>query len=82
VVDHQPPLVRLDRSRGALSDGVPVEGCFVWSLLDSFEWSLGSSERFGIVYVDFETLERVPKASMPTATSSHDVCALLAGPSQ
>ena len=47
----------------AIADGVPVAGYFVWSLLDNFEWSRGYSQRFGIVYVDFETLERVPKAS-------------------
>jgi beta-glucosidase len=47
----------------AIDDGVPVAGYFVWSLLDNFEWSRGFSQRFGIVYVDFETLERVPKDS-------------------
>ncbi len=47
----------------ARADGVPLEGYFVWSLLDNFEWSEGYSKRFGIVYVDFETLERVPKSS-------------------
>jgi beta-glucosidase len=47
----------------ALDDGVEVDGYFVWSLLDNFEWSRGYSQRFGLVYVDFETLERVPKAS-------------------
>ena len=47
----------------ALEAGVPLAGYFVWSLLDNFEWSQGYSQRFGIVYVDFETLERVPKAS-------------------
>ncbi len=47
----------------AVTDGVPVAGYFVWSLLDNFEWSRGYSQRFGLVYVDFETLERVPKAS-------------------
>jgi beta-glucosidase len=40
-----------------------VRGYFLWSLLDNFEWAFGFSRRFGIVYVDFETLERVPKAS-------------------
>ena len=38
-------------------------GYFLWSLLDNFEWAFGFSRRFGIVYVDFETLERVPKDS-------------------
>ena len=41
----------------------PSAGYFLWSLLDNFEWALGYTKRFGIVYVDFETLERVPKAS-------------------
>jgi beta-glucosidase len=47
----------------AIADGVPVGGYFVWSLLDNFEWSFGYWKRFGIVYVDFPTLERVPKSS-------------------
>jgi beta-glucosidase len=47
----------------AIADGVPVEGYFVWSFLDNFEWSFGYSKRFGIVYVDYTTLERVPKDS-------------------
>jgi beta-glucosidase len=53
----------VDAISRALGDGVPLAGYFVWSLLDNFEWSRGYSQRFGIVYVDFETLERVPKAS-------------------
>ena len=51
------------RSRDAICGGVPVRGYFLWSLLDNFEWAFGFSRRFGIVYVDFETLERVPKDS-------------------
>ena len=46
-----------------MEQGVPVRGYFVWSLLDNFEWAFGYTRRFGIVYVDFETLERVPKTS-------------------
>jgi beta-glucosidase len=53
----------VDAVARALDDGVPLAGYFVWSLLDNFEWSRGYSRRFGIVYVDFETLERVPQAS-------------------
>jgi beta-glucosidase len=53
----------IDAVGRALAAGVPVDGYFVWSLLDNFEWALGYTKRFGIVYVDFETLERVPKAS-------------------
>ncbi|SMX31382.1 GH1 family beta-glucosidase [Octadecabacter ascidiaceicola] len=49
--------------RRAIADGVPVEGFFVWSLLDNFEWALGYEKRFGLVHVDFETLQRTPKAS-------------------
>jgi beta-glucosidase len=47
----------------AISDGVPVHGYFVWSLLDNFEWASGYSKRFGLLYVDYPTLERVPKSS-------------------
>jgi beta-glucosidase len=53
----------VDAALRARADGVPLDGYFVWSLLDNFEWSEGYSKRFGIVYVDFETLERVPKSS-------------------
>jgi beta-glucosidase len=53
----------IDAVMQARDDGVPVDGYFVWSFLDNFEWSLGYSKRFGIVYVDYTTLERVPKDS-------------------
>jgi beta-glucosidase len=53
----------LDAIARAIEAGAPVHGYFVWSLLDNFEWALGYSKRFGIVFVDYETLERVPKAS-------------------
>jgi beta-glucosidase len=47
----------------AIDQGAPVRGYFVWSLLDNFEWGWGYSKRFGLVYVDYPTLERVPKDS-------------------
>lgn len=43
--------------------GVDLRGYFVWSLLDNFEWGFGYSMRFGIVRVDYDTLERIPKDS-------------------
>jgi len=49
--------------RGAMDDGVPVRGYFCWSLLDNYEWALGYDKRFGLVHVDFESLQRTPKAS-------------------
>jgi beta-glucosidase len=47
----------------ATSAGVPVNGYFVWSLLDNFEWAWAYWKRFGLVYVDYPTLERIPKES-------------------
>ncbi|WP_199813344.1 GH1 family beta-glucosidase [Streptomyces aureocirculatus] len=47
----------------ALDAGVDVRGYFVWSLLDNFEWAEGHGQRFGLVHVDYGTLERTPKAS-------------------
>ncbi|MFH0244216.1 GH1 family beta-glucosidase [Streptomyces sp. HK10] len=49
--------------RRAIADGADVRGYFLWSLLDNFEWAYGYSKRFGTVYVDFESLARVPKSS-------------------
>jgi beta-glucosidase len=47
----------------AISAGVDLRGYLVWSLLDNFEWAFGYDKRFGIVYVDYETQQRVPKGS-------------------
>ena len=47
-----------EAARTALESGIPLRGYFVWSLLDNFEWAHGYGYRFGIVHVDFETLER------------------------
>lgn len=50
-------------ARRAIEAGVPLAGYYLWSFLDNFEWAHGYAQRFGIVYVDFETLERTPKKS-------------------
>jgi beta-glucosidase len=50
-------------ARRAISDGVPLRGYFVWSLMDNFEWALGYGKRFGIVHVNYDTQERTLKDS-------------------
>jgi len=47
----------------ALGRGVNLKGYFVWSLLDNFEWAHGYSKRFGLIFVDYATQRRIPKAS-------------------
>lgn len=47
----------------AIAAGVPVEEYTAWSLTDNFEWSEGFGQRFGLVYVDYDTGERTPKSS-------------------
>lgn len=46
-----------------IEEGGNLQGYYVWSLMDNYEWSFGYSKRFGIIYVDYETLERTPKES-------------------
>ena len=53
----------LAAARRALAAGVKLRGYFVWSLLDNFEWAEGYSRRFGVIYVDFDSQKRTPKAS-------------------
>jgi beta-glucosidase len=53
----------IEAAREALGAGVALAGFLVWSLLDNFEWAEGYDRRFGLVYVDFPTQERIPKAS-------------------
>lgn len=53
----------LAQVRAAAAEGVPVKGYFVWSLMDNYEWERGYDKRFGLVHVDFDSLQRRPKAS-------------------
>jgi beta-glucosidase len=53
-------LTQLQR---ATSEGVPVRGYFLWSLMDNFEWADGYTNRFGLHYVDYATQKRTPKLS-------------------
>ena len=47
----------------AIDDGVDVSGYMYWSLMDNFEWAEGYAKRFGLIYTNYETLERIPKDS-------------------
>ncbi|QDK79828.1 beta-glucosidase [Spirosoma sp. KCTC 42546] len=57
---HQNYLQQVLRSK---QDGFPVDGYFAWTFLDNFEWAEGYRPRFGLVYVDFRTQQRIVKAS-------------------
>lgn len=67
-VVHDPGRVKylaqhLEAAKDAIDRGVDLRGYFVWSMLDNFEWALGYSLRFGLVWVDYPTGKRVPKDS-------------------
>jgi beta-glucosidase len=53
----------LTQAQRAVAEGWPLTGYFLWSLIDNFEWADGYLKRFGIVYVNYETQERIPKLS-------------------
>jgi beta-glucosidase len=53
----------LDAAAQAIEAGVDLRGYFCWSFLDNFEWAEGYQKRFGLVYVDYGTQRRIPKAS-------------------
>ena len=65
---HDPARIDYLRSHigvlpGVIAAGVPLAGYFCWSLLDNFEWAMGTRDRFGLVYVDFATQQRTIKDS-------------------
>ncbi len=47
----------------AIKEGIDLRGYYHWSFMDNFEWAFGFEKRFGLVYVNFKTLERIPKDS-------------------
>jgi len=55
--DHLLEVAKLCR------EGVDIRGYFLWSIMDNFEWEHGYSKRFGIMYVDYKTQERILKDS-------------------
>jgi beta-glucosidase len=73
TIDSQGRIIDLGRihwirshlleARRAAKEGLGLAGFFQWSLLDNFEWAEGYYKRFGIVYVDYETQQRIPKES-------------------
>jgi len=65
---HDPKRVsyyarHLQQVHRAVEAGIPVKGYFAWSLMDNFEWAYGYSKRFGLVYVDYQTQQRIMKDS-------------------
>jgi beta-glucosidase len=70
TIDDQPRVAYLaahldvaaDLATGAVP-GFELEGYYVWTLLDNWEWAAGFTQRFGVVHVDFDTLTRTPKSS-------------------
>ncbi len=65
---HDPKRVsyyvrHLEQVHRAIEAGIPVKGYFAWSLMDNFEWAYGYSKRFGLVYVDYQTQQRIMKDS-------------------
>lgn len=56
-------ISHLQQIHRAVSEGIQVKGYLHWSALDNFEWAEGTSLRFGLIHVDFETLRRTVKPS-------------------
>jgi beta-glucosidase len=47
----------------AVEEGIPVIGYLYWSIMDNYEWAEGYDKRFGLIYVDYQTKERILKDS-------------------
>lgn len=65
---HDPDRTRylhqhFEMTRDAIAAGAPIQGFFVWSTIDNFEWAEGYQPRFGVIYTDFTTQERHIKDS-------------------
>lgn len=62
---HRPEFIteHLFYVKKAIEEGIPIRGYFYWSLLDNFEWLHGYGPRFGLVEINYETLERKPRKS-------------------
>lgn len=71
--DHRSAFIveHLQELHKAIEEGADVRGYFHWSLLDNFEWAEGFHMKFGLVEVDFETLERRPR---PSANTYAEIC--------
>jgi beta-glucosidase len=67
----------LTQMHKAISEGVPVKGYFYWSLLDNFEWASGYGTRFGLYYMDYKSLQRIPKLSAAYFKAMAQVNAIL-----
>ena len=66
VEDHERVgffIAHLKEVRYLQSKGIPVNGYFIWSLMDNFEWAEGYSRTYGVTHVDFTTQKRTPKKS-------------------
>ncbi len=53
----------IENTKKAMVDGADIRGYFYWSLLDNFEWSYGFTKRFGLVEIDYKTMERKVRPS-------------------
>lgn len=56
-------IAYLSKLYRAMNDGIPVIGYTAWAFTDNFEWAEGCDPRFGLVYVDYRSQQRIPKDS-------------------